>query len=170
MQRSLLTVAVLAACAVARPVTAASGSARSIGLPGVVYGGVTSAAGDLQGRPVVIELNKAGTKVVKADIVIDLACAVPPNAMGFGDVYKNIPIRAGSFKAGFGPERIPADPATGRGALDVSGSFQGKRNMARTKITGTWSLKFVYYNPADPTGTTVLDTCDSGLVKFTAKN
>ncbi len=61
-------------------------------------------------------------------------------------------------------------PAAGSGAFDVTGSISGRRNQSRTTITGTWSLKIVTYDPADPTGTTVKDTCDSGKVKYTAKN
>jgi hypothetical protein len=172
MKRTILVFAALAACAIAAPVAAAQGSAgRSSSTQGVVYGGVTGVvAGGLQGYPVVIELNKAGTKVLKANIVLDLACTVPPAATGFGDDYKNLPIKGGSFKSAFGPARIPANPAAGTGAYDVSGSIAGRRNMSRTKITGTWSLKIVAYDPADPTGATVQDTCDSGLVKYTAKN
>jgi len=170
MQRRILATVALAACAVAAPVTAAQGSARSSVAQGVVYGGVTGAIGDLQGYPVVLELNKAGTKVMKADIVLDLACQVPPNATGIGDRYKNIPIKKGAFKGSFGPQRVAADPVKGTPALDLSGTIAGKVSKARTKITGTWSYKIVAYNPADPTGVAVLDTCDSGNVKYTAKN
>lgn len=171
MQRRILALAVLATCAIAGPITAAQGSSGRSITQGVVYGGVTGVVGGgLQGYPVVIELNKTGTKVLKANIVLDLACAVPPNATGLGDSYKNLAIRRGSFKAGFGPQRVPADPVAGTGALDISGSIAGRVNSARTKIIGTWSLKFVAYNPADPTATQVSDTCDSGAVKFTAKN
>lgn len=171
MQRKIIAVAALAACAIAGPVAAADASAsKSSVARGVVFGGVTGAVGDLQGYPVVLELNKAGTKVVKANIVLDLACQMPPNATGLGDSYKNIPIKKGAFASSFGPERIPANPTAGTPALDVSGSIAGRVNKARTKITGTWALKLVAYNPADPTGTTVLDTCDSGNVKYSLKN
>jgi isopentenyl phosphate kinase len=169
MQRTILAVAALAAGAIAAPVTAAQGSAGSVAQD-VVYGGVTGAVGELQGYPVVLELNKAGTKVVSADIVLDLACQVPPDATGYGDRYKNIKIAKGRFASTFGPERVAADPAKGTGALDVSGAIAGRVNKARTKITGTWSYKIVYYDPADPTGAAVKDTCDSGPVKFSAKN
>lgn len=174
MQCRIIAAAVLTACAIAAPVTAAHASAgktKTSIAQGVVFGGVTGVvAGGLQGYPVVIELNKAGTKVVKADIVVDLACAVPPNISGLGDGYKNLPIVAGAFKSSFGPIRVPANPVAGTGPLDVSGTISGRRNQARTKITGTWTLKIVQYDPADPTGTTIKDTCDSGVVKFTAKN
>lgn len=171
MQRRILTVAAILACAIAVPaVTAQAASKRSV-TQGVVFGGVTGVvAGGLQGYPVVFELNKAGNKINRADIVLDLACPVPPHATGLGDGYKNLPIVGGAFSSKFGPERIPADPATGSPALDVQGSIAGKVNKARTKITGTWSLKFTLYDPADPTGATVLGVCDSGAVKYTAKN
>jgi hypothetical protein len=172
MKRTMLAGAVVTACVIAAPVAAAQGSTiKSQSARGVVYGGVTGiVAGSLQGYPVVFELNKAGTKILNADIVVDLACSVPPNATGLGDSYKNIPIKHGAFKTKFGPARIPADPAAGTGAVDVSGSMAGRVNQARTKINGTWSLKMVLHDPADPTGAAVLDTCDSGTVNYTAKN
>jgi hypothetical protein len=171
MQRRMLTVALLAACAIAGPVAAAQGAtSKSKVTQGVVYGGVTGAVNGLQGYPVVIKLNKAGTQVTKANIVLDLACAMPPNITGLGDGYSKIPIKSGSFKASFGPERTAANPATGTGAFDVSGSISGKVNKAHTSIKGTWSLKIVAYDPADPTATVVKDTCDSGTVRYTASN
>ncbi len=167
MNRKILTAAVVTACAIAGPVAAAQGSTVT---KAVVYGGVTGAvAGDLQGYPVVFELNKAGTKILKADIVVDLACGLPDDFTTLGDSYKNLPIKRGGFKSTF-MTRVPADPAAGRGAGEVSGSLSGRVNQARTKITGTWSLKIVVHDPADPTGAAVLGTCDSGNVKYTAKN
>ena len=171
MQRRIVAVAVLASCAIAGLITAAqAGASASRATQGVVFGGVTGAAGGLQGYPVVLELNKASTKVRRANIVVDLGCAIPPNITGLSDDYKNIPIKRGKFNATFGPNRTPADPAAGTPALDISGSITGRVNRARTRITGTWSLKIVAYNPADPAGAAVLDTCDSGAVKYTAKN
>jgi hypothetical protein len=169
MQRRILAVAVLASCAVAGPVTAAQASvSTSKATQGAVFGGVTGIAGaGLKGYPVVLELNKAGTKVRRANIVVDLACSVPPNLSGLGDEYENLAIKRGTFKSSFGPERMPGDPALGIGALEVSGSISGRVNHARTKITGTWSMKIVAY---DLTGATVTDTCDSGAVTYTAKN
>jgi hypothetical protein len=171
MQRKIIAVAALAACAIAGPVAAADASAsKSAVAKGVVFGGVTGAVGDLQGYPIVLELNKAGTRVVKANVVLDLGCQMPPNITGLGDGYSNIPIKKGAFTAAFGPERIPANPTAGTPALDTSGTIKGRVNKARTKITGTWSYKVIAYNPADPTGATVLDTCDSGNVKYSLKN
>ncbi len=169
MNRRILAVAAMASCAIAGPVTATHASAASSSVTqGVVLGGVTGvAAGALQGYPIVFELNKAGTKVRRANIVVDLACIVPPNMTGFGDEYKNLAIKRGTFKSSFGPERVPGNRALGVGPVDVSGSLTGRINKARTKITGTWSMKVVAY---DPTGVAVKDSCNSGAVRYTAKN
>ncbi len=169
MQRRILDVAVRASCAVVGQVTAAQASVSTSKVtPGVVFGGVTGFGGaGLQGYPVVLELNKAGTKVRRADNVVDLACSVPPNLTGFGDDYENLAIKRGTFKSSFGPERMPGNPALGVGPVDVSGSLTGRINKARTKITGTWSMKVVAYNP---TGVAVKDSCNSGAVRYTAKN
>ncbi len=169
MNRRILAVAAVATCAIAGPITATQASAtKSSVTQGVVLGGVTGVtAGALQGYPIVFELNKAGTKVRRANIVIDLACTVPPNVTGLGDKYSNLAIKRGTFKSSFGPERVPANPALGVGPVEVSGSLNGRINKARTKITGTWSLKFVAY---DPTGVAVKDSCNSGAIRYTAKN
>jgi hypothetical protein len=55
-------------------------------------------------------------------------------------------------------------------AIDVSASLTGTVNKARTQIKGTWQRKVVIYNPADPTGVAILDTCDTGVLRYTAKN
>jgi hypothetical protein len=167
--RKILAVTAVAACAIVGPVTATQASAAKTGVTqGVVLGGVTGvAAGALQGYPIVFELNKAGTRVRRATIVVDAACTVPPNVTGLGDEYNNVAIKRGTFKSSFGPERVPGTPARGSGPLEFSGSLSGRINKARTKITGTWSLKVVAY---DPTGAAVTYTCNSGAIRYTAKN
>lgn len=169
MQRRMLAVATLAALSVAGPVAAAQGAAsKSKVTQGVVYGAVTS-----QDYPVVIKLSKTGRKVVRATIGIDLQCQIPPN-ITLPDDVKNIPVSAaGKFIAEQPPERIttPPDPTTGVViTLEVSAKLTGQVNKARTRIKGTWQRKVVIFNPADPTGVAVLDTCDSGVLKFTAEN
>ena len=66
--------------------------------------------------------------------------------------------------------RIPASPATGIPALDISAKLTGTVNKARTRIKGTWQRKVVIYDPNDPTGVAVVDTCDTGVLKFTLTN
>jgi len=166
MQRRILALAVLASCAIAGPITAAQASAGSSRVTrGVVYGAVTS-----QGYPVVIKLSKTGRKVVKASIGLELKCQIPPDITLPDDVSNIAVSAAGKFAAEQPVTRIPADPATGVPALDVSAKLTGQVNKARTRITGTWERKIVIYDPADPTVTKVADTCDSGVQRFTAEN
>jgi hypothetical protein len=170
MQRRMLAVATLATLSVAGPIAAAQGSAGTSRVTqGVVYGAVTS-----QGYPVVIKLSKTGRKVVRATVGIDLKCQVPPDITLPDDVKDIAVSAAGKFTATQAPERIttPADPATGTPAitLEVSAKLTGQVNRRRTQIKGTWQRKIVIFNPADPTGVAVLDTCDSGVLRFTATN
>ena len=169
MQRRMLAAAALASLSVAGPVAAAQGASASKVTQGVVYGAVTS-----QDYPVVIKLSKTGRKVVRATIGMDLQCQIPPN-ITIPDDVKNIPVSAaGKFGAEQLPEKIvtPADPASGTPAItiEVSAKLTGRVNKARTSIKGTWQRKVVIYNPADPTGVAIADTCDSGPLNFTATN
>ena len=169
MQRRMLAVATLAALSVAGPIAAAQGAASKKVTQGVVYGAVTS-----QGYPVVIKLSKTGRKVVRATIGLDLKCQVPPD-ITLPDDVKDISVSAaGKFAAEQPAERVttPGDPAQGIPplTLEVSAKLTGKVNKARTRITGTWQRKVVIFNPADPTGVAILDTCDSGVLKYTATN
>lgn len=169
MQHRMLAVATLAALSVAGPIAAAQGAAsKSKVTQGVVYGAVSS-----QGYPVVIKLSKTGRQVVRATIGIDLKCQIPPDITLPDDVKRISVNAAGRFSAVQAPERIttPPDPTTGAVVtLEVSARITGQVNKARTRIRGTWQRKVVIYNPADPTGVAILDTCDSGVLKFTATN
>ena len=123
-----------------------------------------------QDYPVVIQLSKTGRKVVRADIGLDLKCQIPPD-ITIPDGVKNIPVSAkGKFSAEQPVTRIPASPATGIPALDISAKLTGTVNKARTRIKGTWQRKVVIYDPNDPTGVAVVDTCDTGVLKFTLTN
>jgi hypothetical protein len=161
----MLAVAALAAVSVAAPIAAAQGATSTAKVvQGVFYGGVTAA-----GYPVVIQLSKTGRKVVKATIGLELKCQTPGD-ITLPDSFKNIPISAaGKFAHSYGPEEIAADPATGVSKVQVSGAITGKwANKAHTRIKGTWTQKIIAISAADPTGATILDTCDSGLVSYKA--
>jgi hypothetical protein len=160
MKRRMLVVAVLSSVGIAGPVALANGATI-----GTVFGGVTA-----QEYPVVIQLSKTGRKVVRADIGLDIKCAMPPD-IEIPDGVKNIPVSAaGKFTAEQAVARVPADPANGVPAIDVSAKLTGRVNKARTQITGTWQRKIVLYDPSDPTTTKVFDTCDTGVLRFTARN
>lgn len=160
MQRRIFAIAALAACVVPLPTAVSAAKAAA----GVVYGAETS-----PGYPVVIELSKTGRKVVKASIGLELKCQMPPDVT-LPDAIRNVPVsRTGRFRTSQPVTRIDADPATGQPALDVSASVIGRVNKARTRITGTWQRKIVIYNAGDPATSGVFDTCDTGALRFTAK-
>lgn len=166
MKRRMLAVAAMAVLAVAGSSAIADGATSPAKVTqGVVFGAVTK-----QGYPVTIELSATGRKVVRATIGMELTCGMPPN-IDIPDDVKNIPVSAsGLFKASQPETTIPADPTTGAPKLVVSASLTGRVNKARTQIKGTWQRKIVIYNPADPTGVAVFDTCDTGPLAFKAKN
>jgi hypothetical protein len=160
----MLAVAALAAISVTAPIAAAQAATSSTATVarGFFFGGVTAA-----GYPVVIQLSKTGKKVVKATIGLELTCQTPGD-ITLPDSFTNLPISAaGKFAHSYGPEEIAADPATGVSKVQVSGSIAGRwANRAHTRIKGTWTQKIVAISAADPTGATILDTCDSGVVPY----
>ncbi len=162
--RRILAVAASATLAVAGPIAASNAATKAKAAPGVVYGAVTS-----QGYPVVIELSKTGRKVVGASIGLEVKCQMPPD-ITLPDTFTNMAIsKTGRFKAAIPLTRLPAEPEAGLGAIDVSASISGRVNKARTRITGTWQRRIVIYDARDPTGVAVFDTCDTGPLRFTAK-
>lgn len=123
---------------------------------GHVYGGVTP-----QNWPIVVDLDKTQTKVTRIVIGLDMTCTSNEN-FGTTDGFTAVKINSKNrFKATFGPQRIDAagTPA------DIQGAITGKRSKDRSSIKGTWNYKVTFYDAA---GTTVTDTCDSGLVSWKA--
>jgi hypothetical protein len=165
MQRRMLAVAALAAVAATGPIAAAEGAAsKAKAAQNFVFGGVTSS-----GYPVVIRLSRTGKQVVRATIGLELKCQTPGD-LTLPDYFEKLPVKAGKFGVTYGPVEIPGDAATGVSKVVVSGFVKGRVNQARTQIKGTWSQQVIAYSAADPTGATVLDTCDSGVVSYTADN
>jgi len=167
MQRRILAVAALAALAVAGPVAASAAATKQKATPAppeaVIFGTVTK-----QGYPVVIELSKSARKVVRAAIGLELTCAMPPN-ITLPDAFTNMKIsKAGRFADALPTTRVAADPSIGLPAVDVSASIRGQLNKSKTAIKGTWQRKVVIYEPSDPTGVAIQDTCHT-TVKFTAR-
>ena len=69
---------------------------------------------------------------------------------------------SGRFAGTFGPmtQRNPDGTTT-----DLQGAIAGRLNKARTTASGTWQFKGTDH---DATGA-VTDTCDSGLLHWSAK-
>jgi hypothetical protein len=124
---------------------------------GHVYGGITP-----QNWPIVVDLDKTRTKVTRIVIGLDMTCTSNEN-FGTTDGFKNVKINSKDrFKATFGPQRIDAagTPA------EIQGSITGRRSADRTTIKGTWNYNVTFFDAA---GTTVTDTCESGLVSWKAE-
>jgi hypothetical protein len=156
---SATTAAIVVACplaATAQPDLARS-RASAAGAAGTVYGGTSS-----QRFPVVIETSRNGRKVLNATIAIRLNCR---SGGGFTvpDNYGGMPVKnKRKFSASFGPETRRNDDGT---TTDFEGSLTGAFNKARSKASGTWSFKATEH---DGSGA-VTDTCESGSVRWTAK-
>ena len=122
-------------------------------------GGVTR-----QSWPVLVELNKKGTKVVRATAGVTLECTPSMGIISLPDVYSNMKVsKKGKFGSSFGPDTMRNDDGT---TTDFEGSMSGKLNAARTKASGKWQLKVTDHAA---TGA-VTDTCDSGTVRWKAKD
>jgi hypothetical protein len=131
--------------------------ARGSAATGVVFGGVTP-----QDLPVVLELNKKATRVIRAAIAVRVTCTSGA-ALNVPDSYQGVRIsKKGKFTVSFGPEINRNDDGT---TTDFEGSASGALNKARTKMSGKWQLKITDH---DASGA-VTDTCDSGTVSWKAK-
>ena len=148
--------AALAAAAAVAVVAPAATDAAGATPRGTVYGGLTD-----QGFPVVIETGRDGRTVPRATIGIRLPCATG-GWVTLADQYTAMPVRSRRFAAGFGPETVRNDDGT---TSDLQGSISGTFSRSGATITGTWSFKAVDH---DATGA-VTDTCDSGTVRWTAR-
>jgi hypothetical protein len=140
--------------AMARAATVHAVGAAAVGN---VYGGFTS-----QHDPVVLELSANRRHVGRMAAALDLTCT---SGGGFTAAPQLGPLpvtKSGRFSRTLGPVTQRNDDGT---TTDYSEHMTGKLNHAKTKISGTWSLKGVDH---DATGA-VTDTCDSGTVTWTAK-
>jgi hypothetical protein len=124
---------------------------------GAVYGGVTP-----QNWPIVVELDEKATHIKRILTGLDMTCTSKEN-FGTTDGLTDIKLNAKNrFKTAYGPQRIDAagTPA------DIEGAVTGRLTKDRSAMKGTWSYKVTFF---DAGGTTVIDTCESGLVSWKAK-
>ena len=160
MARSLVLGVSLVACAALAAAALGSPGARPraalTAATGSVFGGVTS-----QGWPVVIELNKTRSQIVRATVGLRLTCTSGAIA-SVPDNYSKVPLKRGRFSSSFGPatQRNPDGTTT-----DFEGSVTGTMNKARTRMSGKWEYKGTDH---DNSGA-ITDTCDSGSISWSAK-
>ena len=132
---------------------AASANAPS----GSVLGGLTP-----QSWPIVVALNKARNRVEQVVIGLDMTCT-SGDVFSTNDGFRGLKLsKRGRFSANVGPQRIDA----GGVPADVESKVIGRFGSRRATMRGIWSLKVTIY---DATGTTVADTCESGVVSWTAR-
>ena len=124
---------------------------------GNTYGGLTS-----WGLPVVVDMKANRRQIVRAVAAIDLTCTSGGSAT-VPDRFTAVAVtKKGKFSRAEGPTTQRNDDGT---TTDFQGSISGSLNRAKTRITGTWRFKATFH---DGTGA-VTDTCDSGSVRWTAK-
>ena len=168
MSRPTLQLGLLAALAVAGTACVPIGASastnstrtsapRAAAASGEVYGGQTA-----EGWPVIVQVTKSQRRIARAVIGISLRCTSGSWAY-YWDQWKNLGIsKARRFSASGGPVTDRYDDGT---TADFESRITGSFNRARVKLSGTWRLRTTYY---DASGT-VIDACDSGTVRWAAK-
>jgi hypothetical protein len=137
--------------------TTGSTVARTAAAAGTVFGGVNA-----QGWPVVLEMSKNGRRVVKAVSGLRLNCT-SGSFISLFDRYGGLTVtKSRRFAFAFDPTTTRNDDGS---TAEFVGSIAGSFNKARTKATGRWQLKMTERDAAG----NVTDTCDSGSVKWSAK-
>jgi hypothetical protein len=145
------------ALATASTANAGGGATAAAAVTGTVLGGETS-----QGWPVVVQLNKAGSQVVRALAGMHLTCT-SGSVVNLPDHWSKLTVsRSGKFASTFGPTTQRNQDGT---TTDFQGAITGKLNKARTTASGTWQFKGTDHDTAGA----VTDTCDSGTVRWSAK-
>jgi hypothetical protein len=124
---------------------------------GNVYGGVTP-----QLWPVIVEVNNSHRKITRIVAGLRLQCT-SGDFNRISDGYVGLRIKRNKFGASFGPEVDNSDDGT---TITHEGTMGGKFSQPHTKASGTWTYKMTF---KDASGT-VTDTCDSGIVNWSAKN
>jgi hypothetical protein len=138
-------------------VAASSGPRTLSAAVGNTFGGTTN-----QGNPVFVDMNSTRRRVVRTVAALDLTCT--SGAASISDRFFDVPVnRRGKFSVTYGPVTQRNDDGT---TTDYSGRLSGSLNDTRTRLTGVWRLTAVDHDAAGA----VIDTCDSGLVSWKAKN
>jgi hypothetical protein len=124
---------------------------------GNTYGGVTP-----QGQPIVVDMTADRRHIVRAITVLDMTCTSGNTGL-VTDRYPRMSVsKKGRFSFAFGPTTERNDDGT---TTDFKGRFAGRLNVAKTKISGTWTYTITDHDAAGA----VTDSCTSGSVSWTAK-
>jgi hypothetical protein len=140
--------------ATASPASVVTPSATAVGN---TYGGVTS-----KGFPVIVTMNATRRQVVRAIAAVEADCTSEAT-LNTPDKFTKLAVsKSGKFKVVYGPYTVRNDDGT---TTDYQGRMTGALNDAKTKIVGTWRVIAVYHDAAGA----VTDTCDSGLLTWSAR-
>ena len=140
--------------ATASPASVVTPSATAVGN---TYGGVTS-----QGMPVFVTMNATRRQVVREIAAVVVNCK---SGGGFTipDRFTKVAVsKGGKFRVVYGPFTQRNDDGT---TTDYQGRMTGALNDAKTKIAGTWRMIVTDHDAAGA----VTDSCDTGLLTWTAK-
>ena len=151
---AIVTFAIVSMSPLGAEVALAAGSSASERSVGVVYGGLTS-----NGWPVTIETTSNGRMIKRVAGAIDAPCSLGGSFTNPSQ-WRYLRISpTGTFKASYRDDYLDDGYE-----VEVNETFAAKFNRNRTKITGTWRDVHTF---RAPDGT--VDVCDSGSLRFTAK-
>jgi len=138
----------------ASPASVVTPSATAVGN---TYGGVTS-----QGMPVFVDMTATRRQVVREVAAVVINCTSGASFTVPDRFTKLAVTRAGRFRVAYGPFTQRNDDGT---TTDFQGRMTGLLNFSKTRITGTWRMIATDHDAAGA----VTDTCDSGLLTWSAK-
>jgi hypothetical protein len=140
--------------ATASPASVVTPSATAVGN---TYGGVTS-----QGFPVFADMTATRRQVVRVVAAVVLNCT-SGGRFTVPDRFTKLAVtKGGKFRIVYGPYTQRNDDGT---TTDFQGRMTGALNDSKTKVVGTWRMIAVDHDVAGA----VTDTCDTGLLTWSAK-
>jgi hypothetical protein len=134
---------------------AAAPSVPKLGSTGLVYGGFSS-----QQWASFFQITKGGKMLTAAGIGLDMSCS-QGDSFSMPDNIKSYPIgRGGHLDAKY---VVPLSTVNGV-QLTGQGEVKATFDPHGTKVTGTWHAQITFIPASGPE-----DSCDSGTVRFTAR-
>lgn len=151
-----VAVAVLAVAATALSDTASSAGAASSG---------TSLVAETSGGHVGFVLSRDGRQIRRAFLAYRVSCS---DGTGFTDfeAFRAIPVSAtGRFRSSYDSGPRPSAEIPGA-TVRFTGIVEGRLNPARDRVVGTARFTFAGTSP----DAAMNGTCDTGTIRFTAKD
>jgi hypothetical protein len=138
------------------------GASAGVRTPSATAVGNTFGGLSAQGQPLFLDMTATRRKVVRTVMTLELTCTSGASGT-FVDRYFDLPVtRSGKFRASFGPVTERNDDGT---TSDYQGRIAGALNDAKTRVAGVWRIVITDHDTAGA----VVDTCDSGLRSWKAK-